>query len=207
LFHVKHWATSDLIVSRETKDRLVAYIDLLLRWNRTINLIARGDESVIWERHIADALALLPLLPPDFPRAIDLGSGAGLPGLILAIATGKPFDLVEADQRKAAFLREAARATHAPMTVHAARIETVSLPPAPLITARALAPLPTLLRWAERFLAPGGVCIFPKGRSAADELTAAAAQWHMHVERFASPTDPQATILRISEISRVGHES
>jgi 16S rRNA (guanine527-N7)-methyltransferase len=207
LFHVKHRPASDLIVSHETKDRIDAYIVLLLRWNRTINLIARGDEPVIWERHIADALALLPLLPPDFPRAIDLGSGAGLPGLVLAIATGRPFDLVEADQRKAAFLREAARATYAPATVHAARIETVAIPPAPLITARAVAPLPTLLPWAARLLAPGGVCVFPRGRSAADELTAVAAQWHMHVERFVSPTDPQATILRISEISRVRHES
>jgi 16S rRNA (guanine527-N7)-methyltransferase len=204
---VKHSPTVNLAVSRETSDLLGTFVDLLLRWNRTINLISHGDESVVWERHIADALALLPLLPADFSHAIDLGSGAGLPGLVLAIATGKPFDLVEADQRKAAFLREAARATGAPATVHAARIETLSLPPAPLITARAVAPLPTLLQWAERLLAPGGVCIFPKGRSAADELTAAAARWHMHVERFVSPTDPEATILRISEISRVGHES
>jgi 16S rRNA G527 N7-methylase RsmG len=75
-----------------------------------------------------------------------------------------------------------------------------------LVTARALAPLPTLLQWAARFLAPGGVCLFPKGRTVATELTAAAAQWHMHVDRFASPTDPQATILRLSEIRRVDHE-
>jgi 16S rRNA (guanine527-N7)-methyltransferase len=204
---VKHFSTVDLAVSRETNDRLAAYVDLLLRWNRTINLISRRDESVIWERHIVDALALLHLLPADFSRAIDLGSGAGLPGLVLAIATDKPFDLLEADQRKAAFLREATRVTGAPATVHPARIETLSLPPAPLITARAVAPLPTLLHWAERLLAPGGMCIFPKGRSAEDELTAAAAQWHMRVERFVSPTDPEATILRISEISRVGHES
>jgi 16S rRNA (guanine527-N7)-methyltransferase len=204
---VKHWPAPDLIVSRETKDRIDAYSALLLRWNRTINLIARGDEPVIWERHVADALALLPLLPADFSHAIDIGSGAGLPGLILAIATGRPFALVEADQRKAAFLREAVRATDASATVHAARIEIVTLPPAPLITARAVAPLSTLLPWVVRLLAPGGVCLFPKGRTAADELTAAAAQWHMHVERFASPIDPLATILRISEISRVRHES
>ena len=187
-------------------DQLRNYLDLLLRWNRTINLISRRDEAVAWERHIEDALALLPLLPDDFSHAIDFGSGAGLPGLVLAIAGGKPFHLVEADHRKAAFLREAIRATGAPATVHAARIETLSLPPAPLITARALAPLPRLLQWAAPLLAPGGVCLFPKGRNAADELTAASAQWHMRVERFASPTDPDATILRISEISRVGHE-
>ena len=144
---------------------------------------------------------------PGFSHAIDLGSGAGLPGLVLAIATGKPFDLVEADQRKAAFLREATRATRAPVTIHAGRIESLKcFAPAPVITARALAPLPILLGWGIRFLAPGGICIFPKGRSADAELTAAAAQWHMHADRFPSPTDPHATILRISEISRVGHQ-
>jgi 16S rRNA (guanine527-N7)-methyltransferase len=191
-------------VSRETLDRLRAYMDMLLRWNRTINLIARADESQIWDRHIADSLDLLPLLPAEFSHAIDLGSGGGLPGLVLAIATGRPFHLVESDQRKAAFLREAARATAAPATVHAVRIEALKLPPAPLITARALAPLPKLIAWAAPFLAPGGVCIFPKGRSAEDELTAAALQWHMRVRKTPSRSDPAALILSISEIARVG---
>ena len=206
MFHVKQRPAQGSVVSRETTERLRKFVDLLLRWNRTINLISRRDEALVWDRHIADALALLPLLPPEFVRAIDLGSGAGLPGLVMAIATGKPFDLVDADHRKAAFLREAARESGAPVTIHAARIEMLDLPPAPVITARALAPLPTLLGWAAPLLAPGGVCLFPKGRLTADELTAASAQWHMRVERFASPTDPDATILRISEISRVGHD-
>ena len=194
-------------VSRETQPRLETYVDLLLRWNRTINLIARGDEAGVWERHIADSLALVGLLPLDFSNGIDIGSGGGLPGLVLAIAAGRPFRLVESDRRKAAFLREAIRVTGAPATVHAARAERVSLPPAPVITARAVAPLPTLLQWAERLLTPGGVCIFPKGRNVEDELTAAAAQWHMRIERFSSPTDSGSTILRISEISRSGHAS
>ena len=180
---------------------------MLLLWNRKINLISRGDEAAIWERHIADSLALVPLLPPEFSHAIDIGSGGGFPGLILSIATGRPFHLVEVDQRKAAFLREAARATEAPAIVHATRIEAVRIPPAALITARAAAPLPILLRWSTRLLAPGGVCIFPKGRSAEVELTAASNEWNMRVERFNSPTDSSATILRISEITRVAHAS
>ena len=89
---------------------LERYVELLLQWNRTINLISRKDEAVVWNRHIADSLALMPLLPPDFTHAVDLGSGGGLPGIVLAICTGKPFHLVESDQRKCAFLREAARA-------------------------------------------------------------------------------------------------
>ena len=174
---------------------------LLLRWQRTINLISARDIEYVWPRHIADSLQLLPLIPPDTDRAIDLGSGAGLPGLVLAIATGLPFDLVESDHRKAAFLREAARLTGAPATIHATRIETASVPPARLITARALAPLPILLRWASPLLAPGGICLFPKGRSAEDELTDAASKWHMHIERTPSRTDTSATIFRISEIT------
>jgi 16S rRNA (guanine527-N7)-methyltransferase len=203
VFHVKHGGVDDLGVSRETRDRLLAYVDLLLRWQRTINLISRRDLDDVWNRHILDSLQLSALIPPDADRAIDLGSGAGLPGLVLAIATGMPFDLVESDQRKAAFLREAARVTGAPVTVHPARIENARLAPAALITARALAPLPVLLGWAASLLKPGGICLFPKGRGVEDELTAAAPQWHMNIFRTTSRTDSSATILRISEIVRV----
>ena len=200
---MKHPPTEIDTVSRETRQRLAAYVDLLLRWQRTIHLISQHDVAQVWTRHIDDALQLLPLIPPGTDRGIDLGSGAGLPGLVLAIATGIPFDLIEADHRKAAFLREAARLTAAPATVHATRIEAAAIPRAPLITARALAPLDTLLGWAAPLLAPGGTCLFPKGRGVEDELTTAAARWHMHVLRTPSRTDPSATILRISEIGSV----
>jgi 16S rRNA (guanine527-N7)-methyltransferase len=208
MFHVKQppeigWG-APYGVSRETLQRLKIYVGLLLKWNHTINLISRRDEAIIWQRHIEDCLALLPLLPAGFPHAIDLGSGGGLPGLVLAIASDRPFHLVEADQRKAAFLREAARATGASVTVHALRIEQADLPPTRVVTARALAPLDELLGWAHRLLAPGGVALFPKGRSATEELTQAAARWQMRVEQHRSPTDPTATILKISEIIRVG---
>jgi 16S rRNA (guanine527-N7)-methyltransferase len=206
VFHVKQ-IPADFGVSRETQSRLGIYVDLLLRWNRTINLIARGDEASVWQRHIADSLALTPLLPRDFSHGIDLGSGSGLPGLVLAIATGQPFHLVESDRRKAAFLREAIRATNSPAMVHVARAETVVIPPAAVITSRAVASLAVLLRWSERLLAVGGACIFPKGRGVEDELTAACAQWQMNVERFRSPSDSAATILRITRISRSGNAS
>ena len=192
-------------VSRETRERLTAYVDLLLRWQRTINLISPRDIEQVWTRHIADSLQLAPLILPRTDRAIDLGSGAGLPGLVLAITTGLPFDLIEADHRKAAFLREAARLTGAAATVHATRIESAAVAPAKLVTARALAPLATLLGWASPLLAPGGICLFPKGRGAEDELTGAAAQWQMQIQRTPSRTDPSATILRISEISPARH--
>ena len=190
-------------VSRETQERLDRFLALVLTWNRTINLVGRQDERQIRQRHLEDSLALVPCLPSSFERAIDLGSGGGFPGIVLAIATGRHFDLIESDQRKAAFLREAARISEAPATVHAVRIEAARLPLAPLVTARALAALPALLDWAVPLLAPGGVCVFPKGRTAEQELTEARRQWHMRVEAWSNPLAPDARILRLSEISRV----
>jgi 16S rRNA (guanine527-N7)-methyltransferase len=187
-------------VSRETLDRFAA---LLLVWNRTVNLISRRDEPRLWERHIADSLQLVPLLPTAATSAIDLGSGAGFPGLVLAIASGLQFHLVESDQRKAAFLREAVRVTRAPALVHATRIEMAKLAPAPLITARALAPLPRLLGLAAPLLGPGGQCLLMKGEDAATELTHARSKWQMQVDRFPSQTSPNACILRISHLRRV----
>jgi 16S rRNA (guanine527-N7)-methyltransferase len=182
---------------------LEALATLVLHWNRTINLIARRDESDLWSRHIVDSLQLAPLIPPKTPHAVDIGTGGGFPGLVLAIATDIPFDLIESDHRKAAFLREAGRATQAPIRVHAVRAETARIDPAPLITSRALAPLPRLLALATPLLAPSGICLFLKGAAAQSELTAAAVQWHMRVERIPSQTARDACILRISDIARV----
>jgi len=195
--------TPGIDVSRETRARLDAFAALLLRWNTRINLVSRGDEADISSRHIDDSLQLLNLIPSGTQRAIDLGSGAGFPGLVLAIATRIPFDLVDSDQRKCAFLREAARATQAPAKVHATRIEAAKLEPATLITARALAPLKTLLDLATPLLAKGGVCIFPKGESADREIEEASAAWTMCIERIISRTDRGGVILRISEVTRV----
>jgi 16S rRNA (guanine527-N7)-methyltransferase len=203
VFHVKRPPDRPWTVSRETAQKLDEYLNLIILWNRTINLIAAKDETSIRKRHVDDSLSLLPFLPPSFERAIDLGSGAGFPAIPLALATGRHFDLIEADKRKAAFLREAGRITGAPVTVHTQRIDHVKLPKSALITARALAPLPTLLAWAAPLLAPDGVCVFPKGRTGPDELTQAARQWHMRVEQWPNPQQPDALILRLSEISRV----
>jgi 16S rRNA (guanine527-N7)-methyltransferase len=186
-----------------SREALGGFVALLLRWNRTINLVSRRDERAIWERHIADSLQLAPLLPHGVARAIDLGSGGGFPGLILAHATGVPFDLIEADQRKAAFLREAARLLRAPVQVHAARVEDTVIPPAPVVTARALARLPRLLDLAAPKMAVGGVGLFLKGAASSAELTDARHEWHMRVEQKPSRTAPGAVIYKISELRRV----
>ena len=190
--------------SPETTARLAAYGDLLLRWNTRINLISAETVANIDQRHIADCAQLQPLLPQDGSIA-DLGSGAGLPGLVLAIIQPeREIHLVESDRRKAAFLVEASAQLKLPMVrVHACRAENAKLPPLSAITARALAPLATLLPYAGKFLAPGGVAVFPKGKTAEKELTEAAQDWHFTCERFPSATNPEATILRLSNIHRV----
>jgi len=190
--------------SPETAARLAAYRDLLLRWNTRINLISGETAAEIDQRHIADCAQLQPLLPPAGPIA-DIGSGAGLPGLVLAILQPeREIHLVESDKRKAAFLVEASAQLKLPMVrVHACRAENAKLPPLSAITARALAPLATLLPYADKCLAPGGIAVFPKGKSAEKELTEAAQGWHFTCERFPSATNPEATILRLSNIHRV----
>jgi 16S rRNA (guanine527-N7)-methyltransferase len=181
---------------------LRAYADLLLRWNASLNLIGRADARQIWTRHIADSLQLGRIceLPPC---GIDLGSGAGFPGLVLAIAYGIHVDLIEQDQRKAAFLREAVRVTGAPAAVHATDIAHAEVSPAPLVTARALAPLAKLLDFAERLLTPDGMCLFLKGQSVEQELPEAQQRWRMQVQRFPSATDSAGVILRITGLARV----
>lgn len=200
-FHVKH---SEAPIDDATLARLRSFAALVRKWNSKVNLVARADLECLWPRHIDDSAQLAPLFPPGSGRFVDLGSGAGFPGLVLAIVTNAHVDLIESDQRKAAFLREAARLTDAPATVHPLRAELARVQPANVLTARALAPLPRLLELAERFLTKDGVCLFPKGGTVDAELTAAAQGWHMRVERFASKTAPGATILRLSEIHRAG---
>ncbi len=205
MFHVKHEPIQELAnfdPPFEVVARLKTFATLLTNWNRRINLVSRHDLENLWPRHIADSLELVPLMPENLASAIDLGSGAGFPGLILSIATSVPFSLVESDHRKAAFLIEAARVTAAPVRVHATRIQETRLPPVRLVTARALASLPDLLPLAMPFLAPDGICLFPKGGRVGNELTEAAKQWHMRIERFQSRSDPSANLLRISEIRR-----
>ena len=177
---------SALKLPREATERLLAYAALLGRWTQRINLVSRADAGQIWERHVLDSLRLLPFIPEGTPRAIDLGSGAGLPGLVLAVATGIRFELVEADRRKAAFLGEAQRVSGAPVTIHCARIEDLALPPAPLV------PAP--------FLMPGGVALFPKGERVAGELAAARREWRLQVREAGTPDRP---ILVLSGFARV----
>jgi 16S rRNA (guanine527-N7)-methyltransferase len=183
---------------------LTAFADLLHKWNPTINLVSAADLPHLWSRHIDDSLQLAAVAGPLPPRAIDLGSGAGFPGLILSIAFGIEVDLIEQDQRKAAFLREAVLLTGANARVHAAKIERVKLPPAPLLTSRALASLPGLLRLAAPFLTEDGFCLFHKTLAAEREINDAQRSWSMRLEKIPSLTDPGGVILRVSDLRGKG---
>ncbi len=184
-------------VSRETLDRLAAYGDLLRRWQGRVNLVGAATLDDLWHRHMFDSAQLLPLLPEGTRTLVDLGSGAGFPGLVLSIMGVPEVHLVDSNQRKAAFLREAVRVSGANAVVHASRIEDLRPFPADVVTARAVAPVDRLLAYAAPYLAPGGVCIFHKGRAIENELTALDEIWKMRLDRIPSRTDPSATILRI----------
>ena len=188
-------------VPRETAERLQQFAALVQKWTKSINLVSQGDRDHLWPRHIGDSLRFVPLIPTGTPRGMDLGSGAGFPGLVVALATGIPFDLVEADSRKAAFLIEAQRVTGAPVQVHCTRIEELSLPRVPLITARALAPLPALAAHAHRLLIPGGTALFAKGARVEDEIAQAEKHWRMRIKRFNHGGGADSTILAVTEIT------
>lgn len=187
-------------VSRETRIRFEAYLDLLRRWQRRINLVGPRTLDDPWRRHFLDSAQLFPLLPGGNPRILDVGSGAGFPGLVLAILGAENVTLVDSDKRKCAFLREAARVTGTRVSIYAERIESLAgkIPAPDVITARAVAPLPLLLNRIKLFLKPNLICLFLKGRRAEEELTAIRSTWQFQIERIPSITDPSGTILRLT---------
>ncbi len=194
-------------VSRETLDKLTLMAAELARWQAIKNLVGPATLDEVWSRHIADSLQLLHLAP--LARTwLDLGSGAGFPGLVIAIAgaeRGLAVDLVESNDRKCAFLRHVARVTDAPARIHAARLEAV-IPDfvgrADVVSARALASLDQLLAWTEPLLTTGTVGLFPKGRDVASELTTARRSWTFQADILPSRTDSAAGIVRVTSLSR-----
>ena len=194
-------------VSRETMDRLERYVEVLTVWQQRINLIGRSTLGDVWGRHVADSLQLIRMAPKEAKVWLDLGSGAGLPGLVLAIVLGsRPgfhMHLVDSNGKKCAFLRAAASATSASVIVHHGAIEQLGAVPQPIkadvITARALAPLARLIPLTKPFMWKKTVLLLPKGQDVETELTAAAISSTLRVERRPSIVNPAATILRIEE--------
>ncbi|HEX2580710.1 MAG TPA: 16S rRNA (guanine(527)-N(7))-methyltransferase RsmG [Dongiaceae bacterium] len=193
----------DLLTAQD-RARLAPYHALLLKWTPSINLVAPSTLPDAWRRHFADSAQLSPLLPPKAILA-DLGSGGGFPGLVLSVL--RPdlrVSLIEADQRKCAFLAEVARATGAQVNLVNKRIEESGLGPFPYITARAFAPLVRLLDQAEGLIDDDTTGLFLKGVSAADELTEAGKSWHSEAELVPSTTDARACVMVLRHLRQRG---
>lgn len=194
-------------VPRETVARLELFAALLVKWQRAISLVSPASLPDLWRRHFLDSAQLLPLVPEGAGRWLDVGSGPGFPGLILAILGAREVHLVESDQRKSAFQREAARLTATDNVVfHVKRIEEVRAEDLggwpDVITARALATPDRVLSWTGHLAGPATVYLLPTGRSGQEALTKGAESRNIQIEELPSRSDPDSRILRIRGISR-----
>jgi len=196
-------------VSRETEARLEKFVGLLLQWQKTTNLISPATIPELWTRHVADSLQLVDLVP-GAKTWVDFGSGGGFPGIpvacVLADRPGAQVYLVESNGKKAAFLREAIRATGAPAVVHAQRIEDCGDSfgdNVDVVSARALAPLKSLCDQAFPLISRGAIGLFPKGQDVASELTEAAKYWRIKAETVPSRTSPEGCIVVVRGLERL----
>ena len=192
-------------VSRETIERFDTYESLLKKWNKAVNLVAKPTIGDVFGRHFADSAQLFSLAP-DAQSWIDIGSGAGFPGLVIAFLAAEKnpslkIHLIESDKRKCVFLREVARACSVDATIIDARIEDIEFK-AEIVSARALAPLPDLLAMAKNLLLPGGKALFLKGETVDEELTVTHRLWHTALTKHPSRTDPRGTVLEIGSFHR-----
>lgn len=184
-------------------ERLEAYVALLGKWQRRINLVAPATLPDVWSRHILDSAQLLSQAAGHHGPLLDLGSGAGFPGMVLAILGREDVILVEADRRKAAFLQEAARVTKTDVMIEACRIEALRPIRAGIVTARALATVSELLHYSRPFADESTLYLFLKGERADAELTTARERWNMRVDKVPSVSDARGVILRLEGVTDV----
>jgi 16S rRNA (guanine527-N7)-methyltransferase len=189
-------------VSRETLARLKAFVGLLTDWNARHNLVSKTSLDEVWQRHVLDSAQLAPLIPPEAKTLADLGSGAGFPGLVLAVLLQErvAVTLFEATRKKAEFLRAAAERLGITVAVRNQRIEDAARAVFDVVTARACAPLPELLEYAQHFAGPRTVYLFLKGQNVGVELTEAGKSWRMKIRQHPSVTHPFGVVLEIREL-------
>lgn len=197
-----------LDVSRETMDRLAIFEQTLLKWNPKINLVSKASLEHLWDRHIVDSAQIFRCITGEPKKWVDIGSGGGFPGIIVAILAAEKLPdlkmtLIESDQRKSAFLRSAARECGVSVEVISKRIEQVEPQEADVLSARALADLSLLLEFTDLHLAKSGFALFPKGERWKKEVDKAREQWRFDVEPITSLTEADAVILKIQGVARV----
>ena len=193
-------------VSRETLARLKAFAGLLEDWNSRHNLVSARSLADVWRRHFWDSAQLAPLVPASAKALVDLGSGAGFPGLVLAemLRDRVAVTLYEATAKKCVFLAAAAERMGLAVTIRNCRIEEAAPQVFDVVTARALAPLPKLLGYVQRFTGPSSVCLLLKGQNLGSELTEAHKSWNMKARQIESLTDPSGVILEVRNLA--GHD-
>lgn len=195
------------MVSEAQKDKLEQYVELLLKWNAKINLIGKSTIDEVWHRHIEDSLQLAEHIPPETKTIIDIGSGGGLPAIPLAIITELPVHMVESDQRKCAFLRQAARELQLNCTIYSSRIEQTELKniaQPTIITARALSELKNICNWVNSLVAKNNLqdyaILLLKGENVSRETIAAKREWNLDIEEFSSKTSQNSSIIKIKNL-------
>lgn len=189
-------------VSRETFDKLSAFCDLVQKWQKTIRLVSDSNPDILWQRHILDSAQLIPIIESlPHQRIVDLGSGAGFPGMILAI-NGYSVTCVESDQRKAVFLQEAARILECECEVRAERIENIQIKQPDIITSRALASLAQLLDLSHDFLWENVTCLFHKGENYAREIEEAQKTWAFNITMHPSIIERKSLILQLNNVRK-----
>ncbi|PCI63866.1 MAG: 16S rRNA (guanine(527)-N(7))-methyltransferase RsmG [Kordiimonadales bacterium] len=198
---------NDTDVSRETSEKLRTYGELLIKWQKTKNLVSNSTLDEIWKRHFLDSAQLAPKLREVFGEKqlsiLDIGSGAGFPGLVLAAMGVGTAHMVESNGRKCIFMRQVVRDTGANAMIHNSRIEELDIFPVDIITARACAKILKLLDWAAPFLSATTEVWLLKGEKFEEELTEAKACWNMEISRYQSLSDPSGVILRLRDIEKL----
>ena len=197
-------ASDQLGLSPEVCNKLATYVTILGKWQPSLNLIGPKTWDDVWDRHILDSLQCLEHVKSTAEGRgwAEIGRGAGFPGVVLALVTGIPVRLIEADQRKAAFLLAVKTATGAPVTVVNRRIESLPSEPVDALFSRAFAPLPRLLEWCQPFIDAETTLILHKGRRFQDELDAATQRFSFQTESFPSIIDSDSVILRLRNLHR-----
>ncbi|WP_417320852.1 16S rRNA (guanine(527)-N(7))-methyltransferase RsmG [Emcibacter sp.] len=193
----------DINVPRETREKLEIYADLLEKWQKRINLVSPTTIKDKWQRHFLDSAQIMEILPPGRKgdlKILDIGSGAGFPGLVLALLGTGEVHLVESNNKKCTFMNQVIRETGAKAAVHCCRIEELAPFPVDFISSRALATIDKLLQLSGRFLSDDTVCLFPKGKIWREELADAEKNWQFDVEKFTSRTEESGMILRLGNI-------
>ena len=187
-------------VSRETFERLKIYQELLLKWQAKINLIGPDTVSDSWNRHFVDSLQILPYIDDKNAVAVDMGTGAGFPGMVMAIAGMANVHLIESDTKKIIFLKEVARLTHTDVSIHHMRIEEATIDNVKLIFSRACSSLSQLLSYSQNYVSRETKCLFHKGKNYSKELLDSQSDWLFDYSVYPSITDAQGSILQVTNL-------